>query len=138
MKDFDNFPRLTEANRKSKEIRWGLKIFGDGIFLADGDLWKMQRHIASKLFRRWNLERMIPVFVEHGEKLISILSGKLDEEINVQYYFNRYTMDTFGEVGFGVSLNSMDSFSDFVQAFEITQDKAISNAINPYYWVEAY
>jgi hypothetical protein len=41
-----------------------------GIFAVDGSIWKSQRQIASPLFSVKELRHMIPVFVEHGKKVV--------------------------------------------------------------------
>lgn len=56
------------------------ELLGNGIFNADGGLWKMQRKTASHMFSVKTMrEDMCTVFQSHCDKLINVL-GKLTSE----------------------------------------------------------
>ncbi|CAL2278470.1 unnamed protein product [Prunus armeniaca] len=100
-------------------------IFGQGIFVVDGEKWKQQRKLASfefltrvlrdvscSVFRR-NAAKLVKVIFE-----ISVARGVFD----MQDLLMRCTLDSIFKVGFGIDLNCLEGSSKegtaFMKAFD--------------------
>ncbi|KNC76685.1 hypothetical protein SARC_10831 [Sphaeroforma arctica JP610] len=82
--------------------------FGEGIFAVDGHQWKVQRKTSSHIFTTKSLrEEMAPVFVDHIEEGVRTLGKAADsgEVVNITQFFLNLTMNTFGQIAFGVDLS---------------------------------
>lgn len=113
-----------------------VELFGDGIFNADGSLWKSQRQVASHLFKVSNLKDMMKVFIEHTHKFSSILQSFADSKqvIDVQDYFSRLTMDSIGKIAFGCELDSLSKTNvPFANAFDQSQVAVAERFLNPFW-----
>jgi cytochrome P450 len=128
--NFDNYP--TTDVRKAM----GKDIWGDGIFMADGPSWKLQRKLATPVFKVSSLKKMIPIFARHTSKLVEILEKqrKLDSHrsLDIQELFKRLTLDTIGEIGFGVNIGSLDQPVEFSRLFDWVQDEITRNFFFPF------
>ena len=52
-----------DAFRRSPMVRLMLsRAMGDGLIIADGESWRLQRSIAAPVFRHSELEKLVPVF----------------------------------------------------------------------------
>lgn len=101
-------------------------IFGDGIFNADGDKWRVQRQTASSLFHFNNLQAFVPIFHERAKYLRAILhkAATAGKPVELQQQFMRYTMDSIGELGFGINIDSLAENEDalrFSASFDTVQ-----------------
>ena len=102
-------------------------FLGDGIFNADGDLWKMQRKRASHMFSVNSFKsHMMECFVKHGEVLVSILETlPEDKPFDMNDLFMRYTLDSIGEIGFGLDIGSLHNPQHtFARSFDYIQNLA--------------
>ncbi|KAF9114084.1 hypothetical protein BGX27_000137 [Mortierella sp. AM989] len=107
---------------RSKES--SMPLIGNGIFTADGDHWKWQRKLASnifnvKAFRQYTSD----VFCHEGDLAIEYLNKLADtgRPIDIQQLFLCYTLDSFGQIAFGVSLGCMkdpEQETEFAAAFD--------------------
>ena len=83
-------------------------LLGNGIFAVDGHLWRFQRKTASHIFS-------INHFKEYLGKVFSETMGDLDAQIqklshspiDVHELLYRFTLDIFGKIGFGISLDCL-------------------------------
>jgi len=77
---------------KGEDFREQYKSFlGKGIFVSDGDQWKMHRQLASSLFQTSELKRHASVFRKQSSQLVkklNTLSGSMD----MQDYFMRFLL----------------------------------------------
>ncbi|GAB9470735.1 Cytochrome p450 [Globisporangium polare] len=131
---FEKGPAMTEALEE---------LLGSGIFAVDGAKWIHQRKTASNLFSMRSLrESMTESVQKHALKLNQILerasqSPILQHPLDVFNLMNRFTMETFAEIGFGVELGCLDSDedNDFQTAFDQAQ-RAVAQRIMcpPIYW----
>lgn len=101
-------------------------IFGNGIFNTDGENWRVQRQTASSLFHFNNLQAFVPVFLDRAHILNSILSkhAKYGEPVDLQKLFMRYTIDSIGELGYGISIDALKENKealDFCTSFDYVQ-----------------
>eukprot|EP00164_Ancoracysta_twista_P000368 GFYU01000506.1.p1 GENE.GFYU01000506.1~~GFYU01000506.1.p1 ORF type:complete len:556 (-),score=171.65 GFYU01000506.1:195-1862(-) len=129
--NFDNYP-------KGKEVHDNMKQFlGRGIFAVDGPEWKRQRKTASHMFQVKNFkENIAQRFNNKAEVLTSVLRRRMEnnEPIDMHELFHRYTMDSFGEAGFGVTINSLENDRDsqgFAKAFDQAQYTVQLRFLNP-------
>ncbi|KAJ8650112.1 hypothetical protein MRB53_003135 [Persea americana] len=109
------------------------ELFGDGIFLADGDRWRHQRKLASYEFSTRNLrEFSSTVFRENAEKLAGKVSVAVaaSKAFEIQDLLMKSTLDSIFKVGFGVDLNSLSPTDDFGSQFT----KAFEDVNASIYW----
>ncbi|KMT10307.1 hypothetical protein BVRB_5g120590 [Beta vulgaris subsp. vulgaris] len=80
-------------------------LLGDGIFNADGDVWKFQRQVASHEFSTKSLRNFVETVVdtELSDRLIPILSdaAKNQTVLDLQDILQRFTFDNICKIAFG-------------------------------------
>ncbi len=65
-----------DAFRRSPMVRLMLaRAMGDGLIIADGESWRMQRSIAAPVFRHSALEELVPTFDRAGARLVKALGA---------------------------------------------------------------
>lgn len=109
-------------------------LLGDGIFNVDGEAWKVQRKTASKVFNIRNFkDNMSVVFSNHIRTFMSILNARAKDqaEFDLSDLFFRFTLDSIGEIAFGMDLHALqevlqpgqqqDSKTAFAKAFDESQ-----------------
>ncbi|KAJ9553242.1 hypothetical protein OSB04_017287 [Centaurea solstitialis] len=117
-----NFPNYTKGDYH-KGIMGDL--FGNGIFAADGDLWRHQRKLASfefstKVLRDFSTD----VFRSNTAKLVRKVSeASADKQIiSLQDLLMKSTLDSIFKVGFGFDLNTLSGLDEvsnrFMKAFD--------------------
>lgn len=104
-------------------------IFGDGIFNSDGEKWKVQRQTASSLFHFNNLQAFVPIFDDRAKVMASILREEslFGKPVDLQELFRKYTLDSIGELGFGVQIDSLKGNKDalkFAKSFDYVQSES--------------
>ncbi|KAI9987890.1 hypothetical protein PInf_024145 [Phytophthora infestans] len=100
-------------------------LLGDGIFAVDGDPWVHQRKTASHLFTMRTLrESMTTVIQRHAVTLHAMLQRACDNHNTLDLFklFNRFTIEAFAEIGFGVHMGCLDS--DKEHPFQKSFDRA--------------
>ncbi|KAA1089201.1 Cytochrome P450 52A3 [Puccinia graminis f. sp. tritici] len=117
-------------------------VFGQGIFMTDGTVWKRSRHAISTIFTNKTFKTIIE---PHTEKSLDGLTKELQaaaEEngsIDFCHLFHRFTLDSFVGMTFGKDLGIVGTeYSDqsglgpakatysatsFVKAFDFAQDQ---------------
>jgi len=119
----DNFENYVKGN----DFRDGLGEFlGEGIFAADGPVWKFHRKVASRMFTNRLLRESTLIANKHSTRLIEHLKSKCKNsnnnatEIDIQDMFFRLTMDIFTFIAFGEDLESTtrDRPHEFATAFD--------------------
>ncbi|CAG8520209.1 15833_t:CDS:2, partial [Racocetra fulgida] len=82
--------------KKAKEL------FGEGIFIAEGNCHKRQRKIMNPSFTFANIKEMVPTFVQAGHKLKDIwmkqIGNKKKERITITDLVGKITLDVIGLV----------------------------------------
>ena len=72
-------------------------LLGNGIFVADGELWVAHRKIAGRLFGTKTLKTlMLDTFVHHAKSVVQILDDKKNQSVEIQDLFYRFTFDSIG------------------------------------------
>ncbi|CAN6307871.1 unnamed protein product [Urochloa humidicola] len=116
--NFTNYPK-GDVYRSYMDV-----LLGDGIFNADGELWRKQRKTASFEFASKNLRDFSAiVFREYSLKLSGILSqaSKAGKVVDMQELYMRMTLDSICKVGFGVEIGTLSPElpeNSFAQAFD--------------------
>ncbi|CAI9774094.1 unnamed protein product [Fraxinus pennsylvanica] len=118
-------PVNVEYILKTNFPNYGKDLFGDGIFVVDGDKWRHQRKLASYEFSTKVLRDFSSaVFRSNTARLsLKVYASALDNrETDLQDLLMKTTMDSIFKVGFGVDLNTLsgsDEFSNqFIKAFD--------------------
>uniref|UniRef100_K3X3A6 Cytochrome P450 n=1 Tax=Globisporangium ultimum (strain ATCC 200006 / CBS 805.95 / DAOM BR144) TaxID=431595 RepID=K3X3A6_GLOUD len=113
---FDKGPIMNENLRD---------LLGDGIFAVDSAKWVHQRKTASNLFSLRSLrESMAESIQKHALVLNKVFdrAARSQQSLDLFKLLNRFTMETFAEIGFGVELGALASDHD--HAFQAAFDSA--------------
>ncbi|KAL3666865.1 hypothetical protein V7S43_007814 [Phytophthora oleae] len=115
--NFDKGPFMCENLRD---------LLGDGIFAVDREPWVHQRKTASKLFTMRALRDSMTVVIQrHAATLYEILQRARDnkETLDLFKLVNRFTIEAFAEIAFGVHMGCLDSDEEhpFQKAFDRAQ-----------------
>jgi cytochrome P450 len=131
---FDNFPK---GPKKSEYLR---ELLGEGIFAVDNEKWYRQRKTASNLFTTRALrESMTSTIQRHLVVLERIFSraAEAHDTLDMFRLLNRFTMEAFTEIGFGVHMNCLESDQEhpFQTAFDRSQQFLALRFIRPsWFW----
>ncbi|RLN47456.1 hypothetical protein BBJ28_00013551 [Nothophytophthora sp. Chile5] len=131
---FDNFPK---GSKKHEYLR---ELFGDGIFAVDNEKWVHQRKTASNLFTMRALrDSMTTTIQRHLVVLEGIFrrATASNETVDLFRLFNRFTMEAFAEIGFGVKMNCLDVEKEhpFQTAFDRSQQALVLRFVRPsWFW----
>ncbi|KAF8028237.1 hypothetical protein BT93_E0982 [Corymbia citriodora subsp. variegata] len=102
-------------------------LFGEGIFVVNGEKWKKQRKVASFEFATSVLRDFsCCVFRKNAVKLVKIVEelSAASEGFDMQDILMRCTLDSIFKVGFGVELNCLEGSSKEGRAFMKAFDEA--------------
>ncbi|OWZ03333.1 hypothetical protein PHMEG_00024956 [Phytophthora megakarya] len=100
-------------------------FMGEGILLTNGDRWKYHRRVLVNLFSARALrDFMAPIIQKNIRILTEVLAraGESKEPIDIYKLMNKFTFETFTEIGFGRKLNSLASAD--AHPFELAFDDA--------------
>jgi len=147
--NFENYEKGAEFRERMRDV------LGDGIFNADGAQWYWQRKTASRMFSDNSFRlNMFDVFVKHANTMVAVLldqgSGSASRERsscsnqvqvttkNMSFAFQKYTLESIGEVGFGqeigclfVDEEHMRTASPFLYAFDEAQKITFNRTVDP-------
>ncbi|POW14746.1 hypothetical protein PSTT_02688 [Puccinia striiformis] len=119
-----------------------LDLFGDGILVTDGAMWKRVRMVTSRIFSANTFKTVIQPSVDQSvDGLLKVLQKTSDENGEVDFcnLFTRFTLDSFVKMTFGRALGlyadessaemesdaashkKVSSPEDFADAFEFAQ-----------------
>lgn len=114
-------------------------LLGDGIFNTDGERWHSQRKTAAHLFSANSFRTLIaPTFEKHGHLLVSELQRvqASGEVVDLHALYHRFTLDSIGEIAFGVNIGSLkDPSIPFARAFDGAQYCVDKRIFNPFWWL---
>ncbi|KAL0447035.1 UNVERIFIED_CONTAM: cytochrome [Sesamum latifolium] len=136
--NFNNYPK-GEVYHSYMEV-----LLGDGIFNADGELWRKQRKTASFEFASKNLRDFSTVvFREYSLKLFDILcqASYSNQEIDMQELLMRMTLDSICKVGFGVEIGTLVPDlpdNQFAKAFDMANTIVTLRFIDPLWKVKKF
>lgn len=129
--NFENYVRIAEDTNPS----WRFKLFfGKGIFAANGPSWWQQRNAARGLFTIQSISDYVPVFADKAVVLANLLeeSARQRRPVDMQDFFLRYTLDSFGVIGFGFSFDSLVSVPRFPGVFDYLQRRVEETFRDPF------
>ncbi|KAF1788732.1 Cytochrome P450, conserved site [Phytophthora cactorum] len=87
-------------------------FMGNGILLVNGDRWKYHRKVLVNLFSARALrDFMTPVVQKNVQVLMDILAhaSETGDELDIYKLMNKFTFETFAEIGFGQKLGNLKS-----------------------------
>lgn len=136
-----NFPNYVKGSRYYTVLH---ELLGDGIFNIDGQLWTVQRKIASHEFNTKSLKYFISETVtsEISTRLIPLLCGACEENtvIDLQDVLQKFGFDNICNVAFGVDPACLSSYkksrqneenSSFIKAFDDAVGICSSRLMSP-------
>ncbi|GMF24436.1 unnamed protein product [Phytophthora lilii] len=131
---FSNFPKGSYQCENLQDL------LGDGIFAVDGSHWIHQRKTASNLFTMRALrDSMTATIQRHAVVLYGILQRASESGETLDFFklLNRFTIEAFAEIGFGVHMGCLDSEEEhpFQKAFDHAQRALLLRFIRPrWFW----
>ncbi|KAL3654243.1 hypothetical protein CASFOL_003924 [Castilleja foliolosa] len=129
--NFSNYPK-GKVYQSYMEV-----LLGEGIFNADGELWRKQRKTASFEFASKNLRDFSTlVFREYSLKLSQILAqaSHYNQPLDMQELLMRMTLDSICKVGFGVEIGTLAPNlpnNEFANAFDTANVTVTLRFIDP-------
>jgi cytochrome P450 len=100
-------------------------FMGESILLVNGDRWKFHRKVLVNLFSARALrDVMTPIIQKNVLVLVRILSraSESGDALDFHKLVNKFTLETFAEIGFGRQLGNLTSQED--HPFELAFDDA--------------
>lgn len=118
--EFTCFPKGDFFNNNLRDL------LGEGIFAVDYAKWVHQRKTASHLFTMRALrESMTATVQSHALVLHKMFQRSADQQSSIDLFklFNRFTIEAFAEIGFGIHMGCLDSEDEhpFQTAFDSAQ-----------------
>ncbi|KAF3336834.1 cytochrome P450 94A1-like protein [Carex littledalei] len=122
-------------------------LLGNGLFIADGHLWSLQRKIASREFTTRSLRSFsADVFQSHiHDRLLPVLSAAAtsNEVIDLQDVLKRFSFDSICSISFGHDSGSLGVDRDrqqdklFFNAFDDAVEISINRLFSPipFLWI---
>ncbi|WJX87142.1 hypothetical protein P8452_69363 [Trifolium repens] len=122
-----------------------IDLFGEGIFVVDGDKWKLQRKVASYEFSTRVLRDFsCSIFRKNAAKLVKVILQFSQEGLvfDMQDLQMRCAMDSIFKVGFGTELNCLDGSSkegtEFMKAFDESDALIFWRFVDPIWSIKRY
>ncbi|CAL1391899.1 unnamed protein product [Linum trigynum] len=127
-----NFSNYIKGSRFSDILD---ELLGDGIFNADGQIWTLQRKIASHEFSTNSLRLFVSEVVdsEISDNLLPFLSRAEEENrvFDLQSALNKFGFRSICRVGFGVDPESFTRNLDFMGAFDYAVENCFRRITSP-------
>ncbi len=128
----ETYRRMSTMTRVVEEL--GLT----GVFSAEGEQWRRQRHLTMQAFNPDHLRRFFPTLLKITERL----KRRWDEcsltpqAVDVQKEWQRYTVDVTTGLAFGHDMNTLEEDGDLLQHHLEIMFPAFNRRINaPFpYW----
>lgn len=101
---------LIERNLNAGEdwIHAAKSLLGDGVFNADGDMWKFHRSMTRPFFTKERISHF-ELFARHADEAVALMKQRLREgvAIDIQDVFARFTLDSATEFLYGRNVHSL-------------------------------
>lgn len=140
----DNFDNYIKPRYLKKCVQ---DLVGEGIFAVShgphsedsGASWTLQRKTAAKVFTNNNFNSKIySSLAAHAELTSKVIDRKLADDatkpIDMQALMFQFTLDSIGDIGFGVELDSLNKHSAFAHAFDRAQDLCLKRFYVKPFW----
>lgn len=135
--NFENYPKGKQFQSKFGEL-----LSVHGIFVADGDVWRSQRKMASHMFSARQFNNWVRSVVHHE---LDVIDGLLDNvaskpggTVAMPELFFRYTLSSFSKMAFSADLDclstdpaSLDKPVPFAVAFDFAQGVINTRFVTP-------
>ncbi|KAF8931541.1 hypothetical protein BGZ58_007578 [Dissophora ornata] len=134
-----NFSNYIKGEVFSSQVR---DMLGGGIFVSDGDLWRLHRKTANNMFTTKMYREMTGgAFTTSARDLCEALdkSEKLGQPIDLQQTFLKLTMDAFGKMTFGIDVGALKTEGphEFGDAFDYMMECFDGRIMNPFWpWTD--
>ena len=128
-----------------------MDLLGTGIFNADGHAWRKQRKVSSHEFSVNSMRGfMHGIFVDHAEKILAGVAGGggagggAPPPVDAQELFAQYTLQSIGQIGFGVDLGALRGpegaavAADFGDAFNAATQLSGDRFVDPAWRVKRF
>ncbi|TDH66764.1 hypothetical protein CCR75_002157 [Bremia lactucae] len=131
---FDNFPK------GPKKTEYLADLLGEGIFAVDHEKWYHQRKTASNLFSMRALRDSMSSTIQRHLVVLNRMfrhAAETNETLDMFSLLNRFTLEAFTEIGFGVQINCLDTEREhpFQTAFDRVQQSLALRFIRPsWFW----
>ncbi|KAL3814898.1 hypothetical protein ACJIZ3_016166 [Penstemon smallii] len=120
-------------------------LFGQGIFVVDGEKWIQQRKLASVEFSSGVLRDFSSSeFRKNSAKLVRTIFefSKQNQVFDIQALLMRCTLDSIFKVGFGVDLNCLEGSNregdEFIKAFDDSNELLYWRYVDPFWKLKRY
>lgn len=114
-------------------------VLGDGIFTSDGERWKMQRKVASRIFTVSSFKAIITQTIREDcalvEKLIETYARQ-GTVFNLQELYFKFTLSSFVKIAFSQDIKSLsepDRPDTFGDAFNYAQKVLDMRFVQPWW-----
>jgi cytochrome P450 len=124
--EFEHFIKGRDFLRNFQDV-----LGAHGIFVADGEVWKKQRKMASHIFSVGNFKTYVQETIQNDVgTLISLMqdSATKNTSINICDVFFRFTMSSFSQMAFSADLECLPGDveglkiqNEFANAFDYAQ-----------------
>jgi len=129
---------LKNSHPKSAQYQWSERWLGTGLLTATtlGGLWLRKRRMITPAFHFNILQRYIPIFGDHAERLVNMWEKDADEG-NVVDIVNNITttaLDIIGKCAFGYDFHALEEGRDrhpYVRAIYACTDLIYDRAFQP-------
>ncbi|KAI9257744.1 cytochrome P450 [Helicostylum pulchrum] len=130
--NFKNYLKGPKFNSALQEL------LGNGIFNANGEIWRYQRKTASHIFNVKNFrDEFTNVFVKEMRVMCDKILDKAADEggiVDFHEVMFKFTLDSFVLLGFGVQLDSLlkNEKVPFAESFDYLQRLGAKRFVNPF------
>ncbi|KAJ3254663.1 Protein kinase alk2 [Boothiomyces macroporosus] len=128
--NFENYVKGTFTNSRMQDV------LGNGIFNSDGHQWYTQRKLTAKIMTNRNFKLYIDTVFTDNISILLLVLKDLAQNVPVDMHdiFQRYFMDSFGKIAYGIDINSLLGESpSYVRAFDRSQNVMGSRFVNPFF-----
>ncbi|KAG9145703.1 hypothetical protein Leryth_024799 [Lithospermum erythrorhizon] len=137
-----NFDKYSKG-KKNQDI--ATDLFGEGIFIVDGDQWKKQRKLSSYEFSTRVLRDFsCTIFRQNAARLAKLINefSLVNQEFDIQELLMKGSLDSIFKVGFGVDLNCLEGSSrkgvEFIKAFDDSNELTYWRYVDPFWKLKKY
>ncbi|EJD03501.1 CYP63 cytochrome P450 monooxygenase-like protein [Fomitiporia mediterranea MF3/22] len=116
--EFDNF----ERGDTFKDVMQS--VLGDGVFNADGDMWKFHRSMTRPFFSRDRISHF-EIFGRHADEAVALLNARMREgqAVDIQDLVGRFTLDSATEFLFGHCVHVLRAGLPYSPNLTLSQEK---------------